>query len=79
MPDSPKASDPPVRLIGHEFSLYSGKARAYLRHKQVPFVESATPVDRKLIEQHVGRRVIPVVVTADGEFVQDTTEIIDYF
>ncbi len=79
MPDSPKASDTPVRLIGHEFSLYSGKARAYLRHKQVPFVESATPGDRELIEQHVGRRVIPVVVTGDGEFVQDTTEIIDYF
>ena len=79
MPDSPKAFDPPVRLIGHEFSLYSGKARAYLRHKQIPFVESATPEDRDLIDQHIGRRVIPVVVTADGEYVQDTTQIIDYF
>jgi glutathione S-transferase len=79
MSGMPKDSDPPVRLIGHEFSLYSGKARAYLRHKQIPFVESATPEDRELIDQHVGRRVIPVVVTADGEYVQDTTQIIDYF
>jgi glutathione S-transferase len=68
-----------VRLIGHEFSLYSGKARAYLRHKQIPFVESSTPEDRALIKERVGRRVIPVVITADGDCVQDTTAIIDYF
>lgn len=72
-------SDPHVRLIGHEFSLYSGKARAYLRHKQIPFVESSTPEDRELVKERVGRRVIPVVVTADGDCVQDTTVIIDYF
>jgi glutathione S-transferase len=59
--------------------LYSGKARAYLRHKQIPFTESVTTEDRKLIDQHVGRRVIPVVVTPDGDYVQDTTLIIDYF
>jgi len=68
-----------VRLIGHEFSLYSGKARAYLRFKQIPFIESSTPEDRALISERVGRRVIPIVVTSDGECVQDTTEIIDYF
>jgi len=69
----------PVRLLGHDFSLFSGKARAYLRHKQIPFVEGVTPEDRQLIQERVGRRVIPVVVTADGDCVQDTTEIIDYF
>lgn len=69
----------PVRLLGHDFSLYSGKARAYLRHKQVPFVEGVTPEDRQLIQERVGRRVIPVVVTPNGDCIQDTTEIIDYF
>lgn len=69
----------PVRLLGHDFSLYSGKARAYLRHKQVPFVEGVTPADRQLIQERVGRRVIPVVVTPNGDCIQDTTEIIDYF
>jgi len=69
----------PCRLIGHEFSLYSGKARAYLRYKRIPFTESATPEDRRIIAARVKRRVIPVVLTADGECVQDTTEIIDYF
>jgi glutathione S-transferase len=67
-----------VHLIGHEFSLYSGKTRAYLRHKQIPFIESCTPEDRSLVLDRIGRRVVPVVVTADGECVQDTTAIIDY-
>jgi len=71
-------SDPDIRLIGHEFSLYSGKVRAYLRHKQIPFVESSTPEDRELVKERVGRRVIPVVVMPDGDCVQDTTLIIDY-
>jgi glutathione S-transferase len=65
--------------LGHEFSLYSGKVRAYLRHKQIPFVEGVTSEDRKLIEERVGRRVVPVVVMPNGDCVQDTTEIIDYF
>jgi glutathione S-transferase len=68
-----------VRLLGHEFSLYSGKARAYLRHKQIPFVESLTAADRRFIKQRVGRPVIPVVVTPEGDCVQDTTLIIDHF
>ena len=70
MSNTNTGSDPHVRLIGHEFSLYSGKARAYLRHKQIPFVESSTPEDRALINERVGRRVIPVVITPDGDCVQ---------
>ena len=76
---SENSATPQARLLGHEFSLYSGKARAYLRHKQIPFVEGVTPEDRKLIEERVGRRVIPVVMMPNGDCIQDTTEIIDYF
>jgi len=79
MPNPIQSTAAPVRLLGHDFSLFSGKARAYLRHKQIPFVEGITPEDRQLIQERVRRRVIPVVVTADGDCVQDTTEIIDYF
>lgn len=79
MPTSAQGTDDVFRLIGHEFSLYSGKARAYLRHKRIPFVESSTPEDRALISDRVGRRVIPVVVTPGDDCIQDTTLIIDYF
>ena len=68
-----------VRLPGHDFSLYSGKVRAYLRYKQNPFTEGVTPEDRQLIQERVRPRVILVVLTADGDSVQNTTEIIDYF
>ncbi len=62
-----------IRLVAHDFSLYSGKARAYFRFKKIPFIESSTPQDRAMIKDRVGRRVIPVVFTADGDCVQDTT------
>lgn len=79
MTSAPNSRKLPVRLLGHEFSLFSGKARAYLRFKQIPFVESATPKDRALILERVGRQVIPVVITSDDEYLQDTTLIIDHF
>ena len=60
-------------------SLYSGKTRAYLRYKAIPFedVIASVAVYRKIIVPKVGRPVIPVVETPDGEILQDTTVIID--
>jgi len=62
-----------------EVSLYSGKTRAYLRYKGVPFRE-ITPslkVYRDVIVPRVGRPIIPVLETPEGETLQDTTVIID--
>ncbi|NOZ41951.1 MAG: glutathione S-transferase [Alphaproteobacteria bacterium] len=63
--------------LAHGISLYSGKTRAYLRYKKIPFVERLSSADYANIEQHVGRKIIPVVVTPEGEYIQDTTVIID--
>lgn len=67
-------------LIGTEASYFSGKARAYLRWKGVDFSEKpATPeVYSSTIVPRVGFPVIPVLLTADNETVQDTADIIDY-
>ncbi|SEC97713.1 glutathione S-transferase family protein [Bradyrhizobium erythrophlei] len=61
-------------------SLYAGKARAYLIKKGVPF--------RELYPPHPGYRaravaaakveVIPILETPEGEFIQDTTDIIEF-
>jgi len=69
----------PYLLYGTEVSLYSGKTRAYLRYKGIPFEErlSTLAVYREIIVPHIGRRVIPVVQTPEGEYLQDTTAIID--
>ena len=66
-------------LYGAEPSYYSGKVRAYLRFKRIPFAEYPnTPENyRKVILPRVGWAVIPVMVTPEGETLQDSTDIID--
>jgi len=66
-------------LYGAEFSLYSGKARSYLRKKGVPFneVKSTLSVYKSFIIPRTGVRYIPVVQTPDDQVFQDTTVIID--
>jgi len=71
-------------LIGAAVSLYTGKARGYLRWKNVPFRErmSTREVYKAEILPRVGWSVIPVLVHDDGSetgvTLQDTTDIIDY-
>ncbi|MBX3622758.1 MAG: glutathione S-transferase [Rhizobacter sp.] len=74
-PDTP----PPYRLYGAEISYFTGKVRAYLRWKGLPFEEvlSDASVYREVIVPRVGFPVIPVVVTPDGDTLQDSTDIID--
>jgi len=66
-------------LYGTEFSMYSGKARAYLKYKNVPFEDilSTASVYKKIIVPETGVKFIPVVKTPGGEYLQDTTNIID--
>jgi len=66
-------------LYGAEFSLYSGKARAYLRYKNIPFDEilSTASVYKNIIVPKTGVKFIPVVKTPEDEYLQDTTNIID--
>jgi glutathione S-transferase len=66
-------------LYGAEFSLYSGKARCYLRYKQIPFDEvlSSLSVYKETIIPNTGVRFIPVVKTPAGCYLQDTSHIID--
>ncbi len=67
-------------LIGTEASQFSGKARAALRWKGASFEEiPATPeVYRDLIETKIGFGVIPVLLTEDGQAIQDSADIIDF-
>lgn len=65
-------------LYAWELSLYSGKARAYLRYKAIPFRERRIGLrDMAKIRSRVGAQVMPVVVTPEGAWLQDTSHIID--
>ena len=70
----------PYKLYGAEFSLYSGKARSYLRKKGIKFEEvvSSLKVYKNFIVPRTGVKYIPVVQTPDDEVLQDTTTIIDH-
>lgn len=66
---------------GWPVSYYSGKTRAYLHYKGIPFDDIA-PSFRLMqgeLKRRVGYTVMPVVVTPDDETLQDSSEIIDWF
>lgn len=70
-----------VNLYGLPHSLYTGRARSYLRKQGIPYREFP-PSDRRfaeLILPAIKRGMIPVIETTDGTIVQDTVDIIDYF
>ncbi len=68
------------QLIAAEVSLYSGKARSYLRYKRIPFEEvlSTREVIERVVAPRTGLRMIPVLISDDDVAVQDTTAIIDF-
>jgi glutathione S-transferase len=62
-------------------SLYSGKARSYMRKRHIDYVERAVGNPR-FVEQllpQLGRLIIPVLQAPDGTMIQDTVDIIDHF
>lgn len=71
--------DKTYRLYGAEISYFTGKVRAYLRWKDIPFEE--IPADatafRDVIVPRVGFPVIPVLIAPDDSCLQDSTDIID--
>ena len=68
------------QLIGAEVSLYTGKVRAYLRHKSIEFDEvlATRDVYANVIVPRTGVRFIPVLISDDDVAVQDSTAIIDF-
>lgn len=69
----------PYVLHGWHLSFFSGKTRAYLRYKGVPFVDQAVDAYHLLwrIPRETGATVMPVVVTPEGEWLQDSKHIVD--
>jgi glutathione S-transferase len=66
-------------LYSMRLSWYSAKVRPYLRFRQLPFDER-TPTLREYrgeIRRRVGHAVVPVVITPEGEWLQDSSIIIE--
>lgn len=70
---------PSYTLYGSPASLYTGKVRAYLKYKNIPFEEviSSLSIYKKVILPNTGVAMIPVVKTPEGQYLQDSSLIID--
>ena len=70
----------PYILYGWHLSYFTGKAMCYLRYKQTLFVQK--PVDMLTllwrIKNKTGAAVMPVLVTPQGKWINDTSRIIDH-
>lgn len=66
-------------MIGAQVSLYSGKLRSYLLHKGIPFAERPpNPFEFAwTMWRRTQARAVPVLITPGGEWLQDTSAIID--
>jgi len=69
-----------LRLLSAPFSYYSAKTRTNLRLKGLPFDEQLATlwVYRQTIVPKTGVRFIPVLLTPDGDALQDSTVIMDW-
>lgn len=67
-------------LYGWRLSYYTAKVLCYLRYKNIPFVEKPmTFIDIQYrAQKHTGAKVMPIVVTPNGEWIQDTRIIIEH-
>ena len=66
------------RIFGAELSPYSVKIRSYFRYKQIPhqwIVRNAESADE--YQKYAKIPIIPLVVTPEGESLQDSTPIIE--
>ena len=67
-------------LYGMAASLYTARARSYMRTNGVPFVEikaGGTEFIEQIVPQ-IGRWIIPVMKTPQGTIIQDGADIIDH-
>ncbi|MCP4756133.1 MAG: glutathione S-transferase family protein [Proteobacteria bacterium] len=71
----------PCILYGAPFSLYTGKARAYLIKQQIPYQELIPTTEHyyKVVLPAVHRWRLPTLELPDNTFVQDGTMITEYF
>ena len=66
-------------LYASPASYFSGKLRAYLNFKSIPYNEQLCTLETSKTEliPNIGKQVIPVLKSPQGEYLQDTTVIID--
>ncbi len=70
-----------IKFYGAPMSMYSGKARAYLRKQGIAFDEvmPGHPHFKERIYPKTQRGIVPAIEMPNGDVLQDTVDILDYF
>ena len=73
-------SNPAYTLYGWHLSYFTGKVLCYLNYKQIPFVLREVDMTTLMwrIKRKVGAVVMPVMVTPEQQWIDDSSRIIDY-
>ncbi|MBK7684993.1 MAG: glutathione S-transferase family protein [Rhodocyclaceae bacterium] len=73
-------SNPAYTLYGWHLSYFTGKVLCYLNYKQIPFVHREVDMTTLMwrIKRKVGAVVMPVMVTPEQQWIDDSSRIIDY-
>ena len=67
-----------MKVYGSRISYYTGKLEAYLRHKGIDYTSLPTPYDKaEMLKEKVGAVQMPIV-DDDGQWMSDTTPIIEH-
>ena len=70
----------PYRIFGNELSPYSVKVRSYFRYKQLPYEWIIrNPSVEEEFTRYAKLPLVPLVVTPEGQGLQDSTPIIEHF
>src|SRR5215468_4021826 len=68
------------RIFGNELSPYSVKVRSYFRYKQLPHEWIIrNPTVEEEFKRYAKLPLVPLVVTPEGQGLQDSTPIIEHF
>ena len=70
---------PPYTLYGWKLSYFTGKLYSYLKCKNIPFVENNVNIYTlySKVKKNTGAVVMPTLTTPEGEWLQDTRNIIN--
>ena len=67
-----------MKVYGSRISYYTGKLEAYLRHKNIAYTALPMPYDKaEMLKHKVGAVQMPIV-DDDGQWMSDTTPIIEH-
>ena len=68
------------RIFGNELSPYSVKVRSYFRYKRIPHEWVVrSPSNEDEFQRYAKLPLIPLVITPEGQGLQDSTPIIEHF